>query len=149
TSGYRFADTREEYLDASEAGGLPCVVKPVMPSSGKGQSPGRTPAEGEAAWCHAQSGGRAGRRRGIVRGFVGLDYEITLLTVRHRDGTTFCEPLGHTQVDGDYRESWQPQPMSPLALERAQDMARRLSEDLGGWGVFGMEFFVRGDEVWF
>src|SRR5690606_12451679 len=149
TSGYRFVDTREEYLDAIGAVGLPCVVKPVMSSSGKGQSTVRTPAEVEAAWDHAQSGGRAGRGRVIVEGFVDFDYEITLLTVRHRDGTTFCEPIGHTQVDGDYRESWQPQPMSPLALERAQDMARRLSEDLGGWGVFGMEFFVRGDEVWF
>src|SRR5690606_2399759 len=149
TSGYRFVDTREEYLDAIGSIGLPCVVKPVMSSSGKGQSTVRTPAEVEAAWDHAQSGGRAGRGRVIVEGFVDFDYEITLLTVRHRDGTTFCEPIGHTQVDGDYRESWQPQPMSPLALERAQDMARRLSEDLGGWGVFGMEFFVRGDEVWF
>lgn len=149
TSDYRFVDSREEYLAAIGAIGLPCVVKPVMSSSGKGQSLVRAAGEAEAAWEYAQSGGRAGRGRVIVEGFVDFEYEITLLTVRHRDGTTFCEPIGHTQADGDYRESWQPQPMSPLALERAQDMARRLSADLGGWGVFGMEFFVRGDEVWF
>ena len=149
TSPYHFVDTREDYLAAIEAIGLPCVVKPVMSSSGKGQSIVRDPAGIEAAWEYGQSGGRAGKGRVIVEGFVDFDYEITLLTVRHRDGTTFCEPIGHTQADGDYRESWQPQPMSPLALERAQDMARRLSADLGGWGVFGMEFFVRGDEVWF
>jgi len=149
TSSYRFVDTREEYLAAVAAIGLPCVVKPVMSSSGKGQSLVRAHREVDAAWDYAQSGGRAGKGRVIVEGFVDFEYEITLLTVRHRDGTTFCEPIGHTQADGDYRESWQPQPMSPLALERAQDMARRLSDDLGGWGVFGMEFFVRGDEVWF
>jgi len=149
TSPYRFVDTPEDYRAAVEAIGLPCVVKPVMSSSGKGQSLVRTQGDVETAWEYAQSGGRAGAGRVIVEGFVDFDYEITLLTVRHAGGITFCAPIGHTQEDGDYRESWQPQPMSPRALERAQAIARAVADDLGGWGVFGMEFFVRGDEVWF
>lgn len=149
TSPYRFVDTREEYLAAIEAVGLPCVVKPVMSSSGKGQSLVRSADEIDAAWDYAQTGGRAGAGRAIVEGFVDFDYEITLLTVRHAGGTTFCDPIGHLQRDGDYRESWQPQPMSPLALQRAQDISRRVTDDLGGWGVFGVELFIKGDEVWF
>jgi phosphoribosylglycinamide formyltransferase 2 len=149
TSPFRFVDTREEYLDAVAAIGLPCVVKPVMSSSGKGQSTVRAAGDVDAAWEHAQSGGRAGRGRAIVEGFVHFDYEITLLTVRHRDGTSFCDPIGHLQVDGDYRESWMPQAMSPRALERSQEIARAVTDALGGWGLFGVELFVRGDEVWF
>jgi phosphoribosylglycinamide formyltransferase 2 len=149
TSPYRFVDTHEEYRAAVAALGLPCVVKPVMSSSGKGQSLVRTQDHVDAAWDYAQSGGRAGAGRAIVEGFIDFDYEITLLTVRHRDGTHFCEPIGHLQRDGDYRESWQPQPMSTRALALAQGIARQISDQLGGWGVFGMEFFVKGDEVWF
>ncbi|MBA3486417.1 MAG: formate-dependent phosphoribosylglycinamide formyltransferase [Lysobacter sp.] len=149
TSRYRFVDTLDEYRDAVAVIGLPCVVKPVMSSSGKGQSLVRTQADVDQAWDYAQSGGRAGAGRAIVEGFIDFDYEITLLTVRHLGGTTFCAPIGHLQSDGDYRESWQPQPMSPLALERAQAAAAAVAADLGGWGVFGMEFFVKGDEVWF
>jgi len=149
TSPYRFVDTREEYLEAVRAIGLPCVVKPVMSSSGKGQSTVRGDADIDAAWDVAQTGGRAGQGRCIVEGFVAFDYEITLLTVRHRDGTSFCEPIGHYQEDGDYRESWQPQPMSPRALARSQEIARAVTDALGGYGIFGVELFVRGDEVWF
>ncbi len=149
TSPYRFVDTLEDYRAAVKAIGLPCVVKPVMSSSGKGQSLLRTPADIDPAWEYAQTGGRTGAGRVIVEGFVDFDYEITLLTVRHAGGTSFCAPIGHTQHEGDYRESWQPQPMSALALERAQAMSRAVSDDLGGWGVFGMEFFVKGDDVWF
>lgn len=149
TSPYRFVDTKAEYLAAIEAVGLPCVVKPVMSSSGKGQSLVRSAADIDAAWDYAQTGGRAGAGRAIVEGFIDFDYEITLLTVRHAGGTTFCDPIGHLQRDGDYRESWQPQPMSPLALERAQEISRKVTDDLGGWGVFGVELFVKGDEVWF
>lgn len=149
TSPYRFVDTHEEYRAAIAAVGLPCVVKPVMSSSGKGQSTVRTEAEIDAAWEYAQTGGRAGAGRCIVEGFVDFDYEITLLTVRHAGGTAFCDPIGHLQRDGDYRESWQPQPMSALALERSQAIARAVTDDLGGWGVFGVELFVKGDEVWF
>ena len=149
TSPYRFVDTEAEYREAVAAIGLPCVVKPVMSSSGKGQSTVRTDADIDTAWDYAQTGGRAGAGRCIVEGFVDFDYEITLLTVRHAGGTAFCAPIGHTQEHGDYRESWQPQPMSPLALERAREIAGKVSADLGGWGVFGMEFFVKGDEVWF
>jgi phosphoribosylglycinamide formyltransferase 2 len=109
----------------------------------------RVDADIDRAWDYAQTGGRAGQGRCIVEGFVDFDYEITLLTVRHRGGTTFCAPVGHLQVDGDYRESWMPQPMSPLALERARDIARRVTENLGGWGMFGVELFVKGDDVWF
>jgi phosphoribosylglycinamide formyltransferase 2 len=149
TSPYRFVDTRDEYRQAIAEIGLPCVVKPVMSSSGKGQSTVRAAADVEAAWDYAQTGGRAGAGRVIVEGFVRFDYEITLLTVRHAGGTTFCAPVGHLQRDGDYRESWQPQPMSAAALERAQDIARRITDELGGWGLFGVELFVAGDEVWF
>ena len=149
TSPYRFVDTREDYHAAVAAIGLPCVVKPVMSSSGKGQSTVRSDSEIDTAWDYAQTGGRAGQGRCIVEGFVRFDYEITLLTVRHRDGTSFCDPVGHLQVDGDYRESWMPQPMSPLALQRSRDIAERITAELGGWGLFGVELFVRGDEVWF
>jgi phosphoribosylglycinamide formyltransferase 2 len=149
TSRYRFVDTREEYLQALREIGLPCVVKPVMSSSGKGQSTVRLDADVEPAWDYSQRGGRAGRGRVIVEGFVEFDYEITLLTVRHRDGTSFCEPIGHLQIDGDYRESWQPQPMNPRALQRAREIAQAITGQLGGYGLFGVELFVRGDEVWF
>ncbi len=149
TSPYRFVDTVEEYRAAVGAIGLPCVVKPVMSSSGKGQSTVRDRSQVEAAWEYAQTGGRAGAGRCIVEGFVDFDYEITLLTVRHAGGTDFCAPVGHLQRDGDYRESWQPQPMSAAALERARQIARTITDDLGGWGVFGVELFVKGDQVWF
>jgi phosphoribosylglycinamide formyltransferase 2 len=149
TSPYRFADTLEDYRAAIRDVGVPCVVKPVMSSSGKGQSVVRTAAGADAAWHYAQAGGRAGAGRVIVEGFVEFDYEITLLTVRHAGGTSFCAPIGHLQVDGDYRESWQPQPMSPAALARSQHIARAVTDDLGGAGIFGVELFVRGDEVWF
>ena len=149
TSPYRFAATEAEFRDAVAAVGLPCVVKPIMSSSGKGQSLVRS-AEGLAsAWEYAQAGGRAGAGRVIVEGFVEFDYEITLLTVRHIGGTAFCAPIGHRQEDGDYRESWQPQPMSPVALSRAREVATRITEALGGRGLFGVELFVRGDEVIF
>jgi phosphoribosylglycinamide formyltransferase 2 len=149
TSNYRFVDTLDEYRDAIEEIGLPCVVKPVMSSSGKGQSTLRKLEDIDAAWDYAQSGGRAGQGRAIVEGFVAFDYEITLLTVRHRDGTSFCAPIGHLQVDGDYRESWQPQPMSDAALARAQHIARSVTDNLGGYGIFGVELFLKGDDVWF
>ena len=149
TSSYRFVDTLEDYRAAVAAIGLPCVVKPVMSSSGHGQSLLRTQADIDAAWEYAQTGGRSGAGRVIVEGFVDFDYEITLLTVRHAGGTRFCAPIGHLQEDGDYRESWQPQPMSALALQRAQDIAHAVADNLGGWGVFGMEFFIKGDAVWF
>lgn len=149
TSPYRFAETEQEYRDAIAAIGLPCVVKPVMSSSGKGQSTVHSDADIAAAWEHAQSGGRAGRGRVIVEGFVDFDYEITLLTVRHRDGTSFCAPIGHRQERGDYRESWQPQPMSPVALAEAERIAAAITEALGGQGVFGVELFIKGDAVYF
>ncbi|HET6807271.1 MAG TPA: formate-dependent phosphoribosylglycinamide formyltransferase [Frateuria sp.] len=149
TSPYRFCDTQAEYRAAAEAIGLPFVVKPVMSSSGKGQSTVRDSAALDRAWEYAQSGGRAGHGRVIVEGFVDFDYEITLLTVRHRDGTSFCLPIGHRQEHGDYRESWQPQPMSEAALTEAQRQAAAITGALGGWGVFGVEFFVRGDSVIF
>jgi phosphoribosylglycinamide formyltransferase 2 len=149
TSPYRFAGTLEDYRAAIAAIGYPCVVKPVMSSSGKGQSVVRGPDDVLAAWQYAQAGGRAGAGRVIVEGFVRFDYEITLLTVRHAGGTSFCAPIGHLQVDGDYRESWQPQPMSPKALVAAQHIARAVTDNLGGAGIFGVELFVRGDEVWF
>jgi len=148
-SPYRFAGSATEFREAVAAVGLPCVVKPVMSSSGKGQSVVRDAREVEAAWQYAQSGGRAGAGRVIVEGFVRFDYEITLLTVRHAAGTSFCAPVGHLQVDGDYRESWQPQPMSPRALEEARRIAALITGNLGGTGLFGVELFVAGDEVWF
>ncbi|MDX5328932.1 MAG: formate-dependent phosphoribosylglycinamide formyltransferase [Marinobacter sp.] len=149
TSKYRFAGTREEYLAAIDEVGLPLVVKPVMSSSGKGQSTVKSTAEVEAAWEYAQTGGRAGKGRVIVEGFVDFDYEITLLTVRHRDGISFCDPIGHRQEDGDYRESWQPHPMSDAAFTRATEIARAVVENLGGYGIYGVELFIKGDQVWF
>ena len=149
TSPYRFASTREEFDRAVAEIGAPCVVKPVMSSSGHGQSVIRTEADVDEAWRYAQEGGRAGAGKVIVEGFVDFDYEITLLTVRHCGGTSFLEPVGHRQVDGDYRESWQPQPMSPVAIGRAQEIARKVTDALGGRGIFGVELFVRGDEVIF
>ncbi len=149
TSGYRFVDSHDEYRAAVAALGLPCVIKPVMSSSGKGQSIVRREAEIDAAWDYAQSGGRAGQGRCIVEGFVDFDYEITLLTVRHAGGTDFCAPIGHLQEAGDYRESWQPQPMSAAALAEAQKQAGAITAALGGTGLFGVEFFVKGDRVIF
>ena len=149
TSPYGFVDTEAEYLEAVKAIGLPCVVKPLMSSSGKGQSTVRGVDDIAPAWEKAQTGGRAGEGRCIVEGFVDFDYEITLLTVRHRDGTSFCAPVGHLQVDGDYRESWMPQPMRDAALAEAQRIARAVTDELGGYGVFGVELFVKGDKVWF
>ncbi|GGE56523.1 phosphoribosylglycinamide formyltransferase 2 [Halopseudomonas oceani] len=149
TSAYQFADTQNEYRAAVAAIGMPCVVKPVMSSSGKGQSLVREQADIDKAWEYAQSGGRAGQGRVIVEGFVDFDYEITLLTVRHSGGTTFCEPIGHRQEAGDYRESWQPQAMSEGALAEAKRVASTITEALGGRGVFGVELFVKGDQVWF
>lgn len=149
TSAYAFVDTLEDFKAAVERIGLPCVVKPVMSSSGKGQSTLRGPEDVLSAWEYAQTGGRAGEGRVIVEGFVDFDYEITLLTVRHRDGTSFCAPVGHIQVDGDYRESWQPQAMSPAAQARAEDIAEKITAALGGFGLFGVELFIKGDEVWF
>src|SRR5687768_11925451 len=139
TSPYKFVDSLEDYRNAVATIGLPCVIKPVMSSSGKGQSTLRKPEDIDAGWEYAQSGGRAGHGRVIVEGFVAFDYEITLLTVRHRDGTSFCDPIGHLQRDGDYRESWQPQPMSEAALRRSQEIAKAVTDELGGWGVFGVE----------
>ncbi len=149
TSPYRFVDTHDAYRAAVVELGLPCVVKPVMSSSGKGQSLLRIEDDIDAAWDYAQTGGRAGAGRVIVEGFIDFDYEITLLTVRHAGGTDVCAPIGHLQRDGDYRESWQPQPMSTRAWERAQQIALKITDDLGGWGLFGVELFVKGDEVWF
>ena len=149
TSPFRFAGTEKDYRDAIEALGLPCIVKPVMSSSGKGQSLVRALDEVQAAWRYAQEGGRAGGGRVIVEGFVRFDYEITLLTVRHAGGTTFCEPIGHLQIDGDYRESWQPQAMAPNVLAEAQRIALTITEALGGNGIFGVELFIAGAEVYF
>ena len=155
TSPYRFAEGRDDYLAAVCEIGLPCVVKPVMSSSGKGQSTVRTAADVDAAWDYAMSGGRVSSGRVIVEGFVDFDYEITLLTVRSIDPATgepatwFCEPIGHRQVDGDYVESWQPMPMSQVALDNARSVAARITGALGGRGIFGVELFVRGDDVWF
>lgn len=153
TSSFQFAETESDYRAAVEAIGLPCVVKPVMSSSGKGQSTLRDLSDIEPAWSYAQAGGR-GRRddtatRVIVEGFVAFDYEITLLTVRHAGGTTFCAPIGHRQENGDYHESWQPQRMSDIALREARRQAAAITEALGGYGVFGVELFVAGDKVWF
>ncbi|MFQ1824473.1 formate-dependent phosphoribosylglycinamide formyltransferase [Aeromonas veronii] len=149
TSPYRFAQSKEEFVATIEAIGLPCVVKPVMSSSGKGQSLLRDLAKLDESWAYAQEGGRAGRGKVIVEGFVPFEYEITLLTVRAADGIHFCDPIGHRQEDGDYRESWQPQVMSELALARSKEVAAKVVEALGGYGLFGVELFIRGDEVWF
>lgn len=149
TSPYRFAATEEEFKEAVKVIGMPCVVKPIMSSSGHGQSVVRSEADIDPAWHYAQEGGRAGAGKVIVEGFVDFDYEITQLTVRHIGGTSFLEPVGHVQKDGDYRESWQPQAMSPAAKAKAQDIARRITDALGGRGIFGVELFVKGDDVIF
>jgi len=149
TSPYRFAATREEFDRAAAEIGYPCVIKPIMSSSGKGQSVARSAADLDASWRHAQEGGRAGAGKVIVEGFINFDYEITQLTVRHAGGTSFLDPVGHIQVHGDYQQSWQPQPMSDVALARARDMAGRITGALGGRGIFGVELFVRGDDVIF
>lgn len=149
TSDYRFASDYDEFKTAVEAVGIPCVVKPIMSSSGHGQCTVKNPEEIDHAWQTAQEGGRAGAGRVIVEGFVDFDYEITLLTVRSCSGTTFCEPVGHIQIDGDYRYSWQPQPMSATAIEKARDIARKVTDALGGYGIFGVELFIKGDDVIF
>ncbi len=149
TSPYRFAETYQEYLDAIRDVGTPCVVKPIMSSSGKGQSVVNAPEDAEKSWKYAQEGGRTGKGKVIVEGFVDFDYEITLLTVRHTGGTSFCAPIGHFQKDGDYQQSWQPQPMSEKALAEARRMAEAVTGALGGRGIFGVEFFIKGDNVYF
>ena len=149
TARYKFADTHEEYLQAIKEIGIPCVVKPIMSSSGHGQSTVKTEEDVEPAWTESQMGGRAGAGRVIVEGFVHFDYEITLLTLRHAGGTTFLKPIGHHQVDGDYRESWQPQAMTDAALAQAEDIAKKVTDALGGYGIFGVEMFVEGDHVIF
>lgn len=149
TSPYIFADTKEQYLAAVKEIGQPCVIKPVMSSSGKGQSVVKSDADLDASWTYSQEGGRTGEGRIIIEGFVPFDYEITLLTASAVDGIHFCAPIGHRQEDGDYRESWQPQAMSEKALASAQEIATKVVTELGGYGLFGMEFFVKGDEVYF
>ena len=153
TSPFKFADTRPQFEAAVEAVGMPCVVKPIMSSSGKGQSVIKSADDIDYAWTYAQEGGRAGGGKVIVEGFVDFDYEITLLTVRHQQGdeiqTSFCEPIGHRQEGGDYQESWQPQAMSEAALEKSKDVAHKVTEALGGRGIFGVELFIKGDEVYF
>ena len=149
TSSYAFAETKADYLAAIETIGLPCVVKPIMSSSGKGQTLLRTQQDIAAAWVYAQDGGRAGKGKVIVEGLVDFDVEITLLTIRHRDGTSYCAPIGHRQAEGDYQESWQPQPMSTTALQASQAMAETITTALGGKGLFGVELFIKGDEVIF
>ena len=149
TSPYHFADTFEVYAEAVKSVGYPCVVKPIMSSSGKGQSVLKSDADLRSAWNYAQEGGRAGKGRVIVEGFIDFDYEITLLTVRHVGGTSFCAPVGHRQVKGDYHESWQPQAMSAKALAESERVALAVTEALGGRGLFGVELFVKGDQVWF
>lgn len=149
TSPYRFASDYEEFKEAVDEIGIPCVVKPIMSSSGHGQSVIKKAEDIENSWKIAQEGGRAGAGRVIVEGFVKFDYEITLLTVRSCSGTTFCAPVGHIQIDGDYRYSWQPQPMSDKALASAQEIAKKVTDALGGYGIFGVELFIKGDEVIF
>ena len=149
TSPYRFAETREEFDAAIAEIGIPCVVKPVMSSSGHGQSTIKCQEDIDKAWTISQEGGRAGSGKVIVEGFVKFDYEITLLTVRHCGGTTFLKPIGHHQVDGDYRESWQPQPMAETAIQKAEYIAKAITDALGGYGIFGVELFIKGDEVIF
>ncbi|ABC29026.1 phosphoribosylglycinamide formyltransferase 2 [Hahella chejuensis KCTC 2396] len=149
TSPYAFAADFESFRDAVSSIGVPCVVKPIMSSSGKGQSVIHSDGDVERAWRYAQEGGRAGQGKVIVEGFVDFDYEVTLLTLRHAGGTSFCDPIGHLQVDGDYRVSWQPHPMSAIALGAAQDIAEKVTVALGGCGIFGVELFVKGDEVYF
>lgn len=149
TSAYRFADNYDDFQAAVAAIGFPCIVKPIMSSSGKGQSMVKCEQDIERAWQYAQEGGRAGAGRVIVEGFIDFDYEITLLTVRHIDGTSFCQPIGHRQEDGDYQESWQPQAMSVVAREKSEHIAKTITDALGGRGLFGVELFIKGDDVWF
>lgn len=149
TSPFQFAETEKEYYSAIEEIGFPFVIKPIMSSSGKGQSVVQVMAEAQKAWQYAQEGGRTGKGKVIIEGFVDFDYEITLLTVRHEGGTSFCEPIGHLQIDGDYRESWQPQIMSKLALEESKRVAKTVTDSLGGRGIFGVELFIKGDTVYF
>ena len=149
TSAYEFAQTKQEYLDAIDRIGLPCIIKPIMSSSGKGQSLVLDKTEIADAWDYAQQGGRAGKGKVIIEGFVDFDFEITLLTIRHRDGASFCAPIGHRQEGGDYQESWQPQAMSVAALQASQKMAEQVTNALGGKGLFGVELFIKGDEVIF
>ncbi|MFD1261733.1 formate-dependent phosphoribosylglycinamide formyltransferase [Entomomonas asaccharolytica] len=149
TSPYCFATNENEYKQAIKELGFPCIVKPVMSSSGKGQSLIRSEADIDTAWKYAQEGGRAGGGNVIIEGFIDFDYEITLLTVRHINGVSFCEPIGHRQEKGDYRESWQPQPMTETALSLSKEIATKVTEALGGRGVFGVELFIKGDQVWF
>jgi phosphoribosylglycinamide formyltransferase 2 len=149
TSAYRFADSYDDFQAAVSTIGFPCIVKPIMSSSGKGQSMVKCEQDIERAWQYAQEGGRAGAGRVIVEGFIDFDYEITLLTVRHIDGTSFCQPIGHRQEDGDYQESWQPQAMSVVAREKSEHIAKTITDALGGRGLFGVELFIKGDDVWF
>lgn len=149
TSAYRFADNYDDFQAAVASIGFPCIVKPIMSSSGKGQSMVKCEQDIERAWQYAQDGGRAGAGRVIVEGFIDFDYEITLLTVRHIDGTSFCQPIGHRQEDGDYQESWQPQAMSVVAREKSEHIAKTITDALGGRGLFGVELFIKGDDVWF
>lgn len=149
TSPFKFADNKNGFLDAVKDLGIPCVVKPIMSSSGKGQSVIRSEEDLNKAWDYSQSGSRSGAGRVIVEKFINFDYEITLLTVRHRGGTTFVDPIGHLQIDGDYRESWQPHPMSDMALAEAKRIAKSVTDGIGGYGIFGVELFIKGDEVFF
>ncbi len=149
TSPYRFAETKKDLINAVETIGFPCIIKPVMSSSGHGQSAIHAMSDIDKAWDRAQNAGRAGAGKVIVEGMINFNYEITLLTIRHKGGTAFLEPVGHHQVDGDYRESWQPQPMSEVARARAQDIAKKITDALGGRGIFGVELFVAGDDVYF
>jgi len=149
TSPYKFCDTFDEFVAAVNVVGYPCVIKPIMSSSGKGQSVVRSESDLSRTWTYAQEGGRAGAGRVIVEGFIDFDYEITLLTIRHQGGTSFCLPIGHRQVDGDYQESWQPQAMSQIAFAKSQDIATKITDALGGYGLFGVELFVKGDDVYF
>ncbi|MBL4712212.1 MAG: formate-dependent phosphoribosylglycinamide formyltransferase [Gammaproteobacteria bacterium] len=149
TSAYQFATTRDEFDAAIHKIGIPCVIKPIMSSSGKGQSTIKTKADIDTAWNYAQQGGRTGAGKVIIEGFIDFDYEITQLTVRHIDGTCFCEPIGHVQIDGDYRQSWQPQPMSETAIKKSREIASAVTEALGGRGIFGVELFIKGENVIF
>lgn len=149
TSPYTFAGTKDEFISAVKSIGMPCVVKPIMSSSGKGQSVIKSEGDIDHAWQYAQEGGRSGGGRVIIEGFIDFDYEVTLLTIRHKDGISFCEPIGHRQEHGDYQESWQPHPMHPAALKTAQDIAGKVVDALGGYGIFGVEFFVKGERVYF
>jgi len=149
TSPYQFASTKQEFIKSVQAIGFPCVIKPIMSSSGKGQSVVKGEADIDNAWNYAQEGGRTGGGKVIIEGFVDFDYEITLLTIKHKDGVSFCEPIGHRQEHGDYQESWQPHPMGEVALRESQHIAKQVVNALGGRGIFGVEFFVKGDDVFF